>query len=93
MSDRRAFRFRVSGRVQGVGFRWFTREAGRELGLAGRVRNLPDGRVEVAAVGGPERLEAFRERLRQGPQGAWVTGIEEEEIPTVPEWDGFVIDR
>ncbi len=93
MSDRQAFRFRVSGRVQGVGFRWFTREAGRELGLAGRVRNLPDGRVEVAAVGGRERLEAFRERLRQGPPGARVTGIEEEEIPSVPEWDGFVIDR
>jgi acylphosphatase len=93
VSDRQAFRFRVSGRVQGVGFRWFTREAGRELGLAGLVRNLPDGRVEVAAVGGRERLEAFRERLRQGPPGAWVTGIEEEEIPTVPEWDGFVIDR
>jgi acylphosphatase len=93
VSDRQAFRFRVSGRVQGVGFRWFTREAGRELGLAGRVRNLPDGRVEVAAVGGRERLEAFRERLRQGPPGARVTGIEEEEIPSVPEWDGFVIDR
>jgi acylphosphatase len=93
VSDRRAFRFRVSGRVQGVGFRWFTRQAGQELGLAGRVRNLPDGRVEVAAVGGSERLEVFRQRLRQGPPGARVTGIEEEEIPSVPEWDGFVIDR
>jgi len=93
VSDRRAFRFRVSGQVQGVGFRWFTREAARELGLAGRVRNLPDGRVEIAAVGEPERLEAFRERLRQGPPGARVTGIEEEEIPSVPQWDGFVIDR
>jgi acylphosphatase len=93
MSAVRAFRLRLSGRVQGVGFRWFTRQAARELGLTGRVRNLPDGRVEIEVAGGGEALAAFRERVRQGPQGARVAGLEEQEIIPVPIWDGFVIDR
>jgi len=93
VSEVQAFRLWLSGRVQGVGFRWFTRQVARELGLRGRVRNLPDGRVEVEVAGGSEPLEAFRDRLRQGPQGARVTGLEEQEISPVPAWDGFVIDR
>ena len=89
-----ACRFWVSGRVQGVGFRWFARQAAREVGgLAGRVRNLADGRVEVEVAGDGERLEALRQRLRQGPPGARVAGLEEQEISPVPEWDGFIIDR
>lgn len=90
---RRACRIVVGGKVQGVGFRWFTRRAAQELGLAGRVRNLPDGRVEVEALGEPGRLDDLRGRLRQGPPGAHVTGLEEQEISPIPEWDGFVIDR
>lgn len=97
MSDKpqgtRAFRFWVNGRVQGVGFRWFVRREAEELGLAGRVRNLADGRVEVAVSGPPEGLSAFRERLRSGPPGARVSRIEEEEMSAVPDWDGFTIDR
>jgi acylphosphatase len=83
----------VSGRVQGVGFRWFVRHVAQELGLAGRVRNLPDGRVEVEATGEPERLDAFREQLRQGPPGSRVTRLDEQEIAAVPAWDGFLIDH
>ena len=93
MSAERALRIRLTGRVQGVGFRWFTRRAAQELGLTGRVRNLPDGRVEVEVAGTPERLDAFRERLRQGPRGSHVTGLEEEELPQAPAWEGFVIDH
>lgn len=89
----KAFRIHLSGKVQGVGFRWFTRKAAQELGLTGRVRNLPDGRVEAEVAGEPERLEAFRERLRQGPPGSRVTELVEQEISPVPDWDGFVIDR
>jgi acylphosphatase len=89
----RAFRFWVSGRVQGVGFRWFVRREAAELGLTGRARNLPDGRVEVAVAGKPDALSAFRERLRTGPPGARVTRLEEEEMSAVPDWDGFTIDR
>ncbi|HYX26331.1 MAG TPA: acylphosphatase [Thermoanaerobaculia bacterium] len=89
----RTFRFRLSGRVQGVGFRWFVRRAAQELGVAGRVRNLPDGRVEVEAAGEPEALNALRAQLRQGPPGARVTRLEEEETSAVPDGDGFTIDR
>jgi acylphosphatase len=93
VSGPRALRIRLDGRVQGVGFRWFVRRAAQELGLTGRVRNLPDGRVEVEAAGAPERLDAFRERLRQGPPGARVTGLAEEELSSVPAWEEFVIDH
>ena len=93
MSGGQAFRIWVSGRVQGVGFRWFVRQAAREVGgLTGRVRNLADGRVEVEVAGDAASLEAFRARLRQGPPGARVTGLEEQEISPAPAWDGFIID-
>jgi len=89
----RALRLRVQGRVQGVGFRWFTRRLAEELHLRGRVRNLPDGSVEALVAGEAQRLAAFRERLRQGPPGARVSGLEEQELAIVPDWDGFEIDR
>jgi acylphosphatase len=89
----RALRLWVSGRVQGVGFRWFVRHVARELSLTGRVRNLPDGRVEVEAAGNGPALDALRQRLRQGPPGARVTRLDEQELAAVPDWDGFVIDR
>jgi acylphosphatase len=93
VSAPRAIRIRVSGRVQGVGFRWFARRVAQDLELTGRVRNLADGRVEVEAAGVPERLDAFRKRLRQGPPGSRVAGLEEEELSFDPAWDGFVIDH
>ena len=63
---------RISGRVQGVGFRWFVREEARRLGLSGWVTNLPTGEVEVAAGGTPESLERLRRALSVGPAGATV---------------------
>ncbi|HLJ61860.1 MAG TPA: acylphosphatase [bacterium] len=68
----------VSGRVQGVGFRYFTQHAARRLGLDGYVRNLPDGRVEVFAEGGRRALESLVSTLRQGPAGAWVRDVQAE---------------
>jgi acylphosphatase len=90
---RRALRWRLAGRVQGVGFRYFVRQEARRLGLAGRVQNLPSGDVEVEAVGEIGALARLRERLREGPPGAQVTRLAEEEMTAVPHWDGFEIDR
>ncbi|WP_027882208.1 acylphosphatase [Meiothermus rufus] len=66
----------VSGRVQGVGYRYFTRQKALELGLAGYAENLPDGRVEVVAEGGKDELEHLIHHLRQGPRGAWVAQVD-----------------
>jgi acylphosphatase len=74
---------RVSGVVQGVGFRWFVRERARRLGLAGWVRNLPDGSVEVAAAGNEKQLQLFRAELQQGPRGAAVEQLQEANGPLV----------
>jgi acylphosphatase len=67
----------VRGRVQGVGFRWFVRETAHRLSLAGWVRNLPDGSVEVAADGDDESIASFRAALQKGPSGASVTAVDE----------------
>jgi acylphosphatase len=71
----------VRGRVQGVGFRWFVREAARDLGLAGWVRNRADGTVEVAAAGEPQMLERLRDMLRAGPTGASVSAVDDVRDP------------
>ena len=71
-----ACRVIVRGKVQGVGFRWFVRERARRLGLAGRVRNNPDGSVEVEASGDATGIETLLAALRVGPAGADVQGLE-----------------
>jgi acylphosphatase len=63
--------------VQGVGFRWFVRERARRLGLAGWVRNLADGSVEVAAEGDEPQVELLRSELQKGPSGARVKAVED----------------
>ena len=65
----------VSGRVQGVGFRWFVRERARALGLAGWVRNLPGGDVEVAASGPDEALHTLEALVSEGPPAAHVAKV------------------
>jgi acylphosphatase len=67
----------VHGRVQGVGFRYFVMREARALGLSGWVRNQDDGSVEVEAEGRRDPLDALVERLRRGPPGARVAGVEE----------------
>jgi len=66
----------VSGRVQGVGFRWYARKWAEELGLAGWVRNLPDGRVEVWLEGKEKSVEAMLVWLERGPPAAHVKNVE-----------------
>jgi acylphosphatase len=68
-------RVEVSGVVQGVGFRWFVREAARRHSLAGWVRNRDEGTVEIAASGSSESIERFLEEVRRGPPGAYVESL------------------
>jgi acylphosphatase len=70
-----ARRFVVSGRVQGVGFRYFAQEAAAVEGLSGWVRNRPDGSVEILAEGEAESLRRFERRLARGPAMARVDGV------------------
>ena len=69
----------MSGRVQGVGFRWFVRQNADEIGLRGWVRNEDDGRVQVYAVGTSDQLQKLLALLYQGPRMAEVRGVEEQE--------------
>lgn len=71
-----ARRWTLSGRVQGVGFRWSTQLRARDLGLSGWVRNLPDGRVEVVARGGEGPIGLLEAYLDRGPLGARVESVE-----------------
>ena len=71
-----SYRFRVRGRVQGVGYRYFALKRAEELGLQGFVRNLPDGSVEVVAEGGDPELSQFEARLKEGPSFARVEDVE-----------------
>lgn len=68
--------FRITGRVQGVGYRAFAQRAARDLGITGSARNLADGRVEIHANGNPAQLAAFEGRLHQGPLWSDVRSVE-----------------
>jgi acylphosphatase len=83
--------FLVSGRVQGVGFRYFTQAAANREGLHGWVRNLPDGSVEVEAEGDADAVDRFEHALRHGPRGARVAAIDVEALPPSGREPGFVV--
>ncbi len=84
-------RLRLRGRVQGVGFRYFTRRLAISMGLRGTVRNLSDGTVEVLVSGPAGAVESFVSALTEGPPGARVTGVEEEPLVRLPAGEGFQI--
>lgn len=67
---------RVTGRVQGVGFRYHTRSRARSFGLTGWVRNEADGSVSVEAEGSEKSLEEFANWLRKGPPSARVEDVD-----------------
>ena len=76
MAELSARRFRISGRVQGVGYRAFAQRAARELDVTGWARNLADGSVEVHANGNKAQLDELEGRLREGPRWGEVRGVQ-----------------
>jgi len=76
-----AYRYLVTGRVQGVGYRYFVLREAERLGVAGFARNLPDGSVEVVAEGAEEVLGQLEARLRAGPSFASVAAVDRAPMP------------
>ncbi|OFV86650.1 MAG: hypothetical protein A3J75_06100 [Acidobacteria bacterium RBG_16_68_9] len=81
----------VSGRVQGVGFRYATVNEARRLGLAGWVRNTPDERVEILAQGHRDAVRELLAWCHRGPRGALVTDLTHAEQPSAEPLSGFRI--
>jgi acylphosphatase len=86
-----ARRFTVSGRVQGVGFRYFAQDAARREGLHGYALNRDDGSVEVMAEGDVESLDRFERALRRGPSRARVEHVVIDEVNPDQGTTGFHI--
>jgi acylphosphatase len=89
-----ARRYYVSGMVQGVGYRFFAQRVASRLGLAGYVKNLRDGRVEIYVIGQLEPLHALRAELARGPRMASVREVSEEKAEVDSRYaSGFAIER
>lgn len=88
-----ARRVRVFGRVQGVFFRAFTRDAAESAGVRGLVRNLSDGSVEAVLEGEARAVQQVIEAMRQGPPASRVDGVEVEEVKPMGRRAPFVIER
>lgn len=81
----------VKGRVQGVGFRFFTSRTAKNLGLKGFVRNLPDGRVKIVAEGSREMLDRLVKQVAEGPITADVEEVKTEWGKETNEFSTFEI--
>jgi len=80
---------RITGKVHGVGFRYFARREAHALGLTGWVANLDDGSVRCVAEGPRQALESFAERLRDGPPAAIVDGVSLAWMPATGSFGSF----
>jgi len=81
----------ITGRVQGVGFRFFIRRNANQLGVTGWVRNRTDGAVEIIAEGNDQDLQEFVAKLRTGPQMSWVQNVVAEWQTAKDSFDDFLI--
>ena len=88
MKMRRKINF--TGRVQGVGFRWNTKEAVRDFRVTGYVKNLSDGTVELLLEGEKEDLSRAQKAVEEKMRGYW-TSREWIDLPTDPHWEEFCI--
>ena len=82
----------ITGRVQGVGFRFFVIRNAKQLGLLGWVRNRTDGAVEIVAEGDKQDLQRLVSKLKTGPSTAWVENISIQWQPPLGHFADFVIE-
>ena len=81
----------ITGRVQGVGFRYFVQKAANDRGVTGWTRNLPDGTVEVEAEADADTLEDFRQTLWAGPALSRVDDVKETFSEAQGAYNGFSV--
>ena len=91
MSDNMQLHGIITGRVQGVGFRFFVIRCARRLGLTGWVRNAANGGVEVVAEGSPEALSELLAELQQGPPGGWVRDVQAQWRAATGAYEDFYV--
>jgi acylphosphatase len=91
-TKRIAKKYVISGRVQGVGFRFFVERWAGQLGICGYVKNLWDGTVEVYAIGDGDSLEQLKLRLAEGPGAARVSGVRESDETVDKRFLRFMIE-
>jgi len=91
MADK-ACEIKIEGRVQGVGFRFFTQDKAREYGIKGYVKNLYDGTVEVLAEGSEDKLNGFINDLKSGPSMAHVQNTNIRWLEPENRYESFTIE-
>jgi acylphosphatase len=91
MADQTAIAATITGRVQGVGYRYAVLHMAGELGLKGWVRNAPDGSVETWAQGNADVLQVFIAFLKQGPRSARVQSVDVRSVVPDASLHGFVV--
>lgn len=91
-TKRVAKKYVISGRVQGVGFRFFVERWAGQLGICGYAKNLWDGTVEVYAIGDPASLEQLKLQLAEGPGAARVSGVTESDEAVDKRYTRFMIE-
>jgi acylphosphatase len=83
------YEIKISGRVQGVGFRYFVQKRANEFDIKGWVKNMPDGSVVVMAKGDFKDMETFVDHLRIGPSMARVLKVEKSQMPELEDFSDF----
>jgi len=86
-------RYLVTGRVQGVGFRWFVEREARLIGVGGWVRNQDSGAVEVLASGSNAQLGSLYDKLKEGPRAARIDSVEVEDAAAFSGYKTFQIEE
>jgi acylphosphatase len=84
--------YTISGRVHGVGFRFFAERWASQLGVRGYVKNRSDGTVEVYAIGDQDALQEFKRQLAEGPRSAHVSRIDERDEDVDKRYTAFLIE-